>query len=272
MSSVSRVCYNKIKFIVKSRDDQPDDEVIDTFCLDGEYEIKCGYPNRAALEEGVNLYSFESAVDLKAVYMYGNILYKSDEPNIWDYLDLMIMATYKTKLPVPVNCNVEHSKKIEWGTICPTIHTLFSYDGKLFTLYGRYIYGYDAPYVRFLKLDKLKKDHASSDTPKQGSMYSDKLKKDHGHNDKPKQCNVAESKKADAKSEEVKKTDEDAIEEYYGNWKINPPIMNSEEIVLPVVPNNIRCKELENFLCDYMYAFTIVDEKTKVLHAFALYR
>ncbi|CAG9792928.1 unnamed protein product [Diatraea saccharalis] len=256
--STSGVYFNKTKFMLKSRDDQPDDEVVDTFCLDGNYEIKCGYPNSAALAENVDYDDFERAVNCKAVFFYGNILYKSDEPKIWEYIDLMIETTYKTELSVPVDTSVETNIKLEGGTICPSIHTLFSYDGKLFTLYGRYIYGYDAPHVKFSLCDKPQKYYSSSDENDDDAESEEDY--------------VGSDGSFESYDFKRKKYERDPNGEYYGDWKLKPPIINSEEIVLPIVANNIRCKKLEDYLDDYVYSFAIVDDKTKVLQAFALYR
>lgn len=144
--SATPVTYCREKFATKSGDS--DDHIMETFILDGEYAIKHQYvnKNRAVLESDECL----EVEHCKSVYRCGNILFKHNEPKIWEYIDLIIEATHNKKLPVSVDRSVRKRTQKIGGTICPTKDIIFAYDGKLFVLYGRYIYGYDNPYVRFV--------------------------------------------------------------------------------------------------------------------------
>lgn len=107
---------------------------VEDFKLFGCYDIKTFFNN----EE--NLSSLEQLPEYhcKAVFYKGNVLYKADEPKILDYINLMIKLTY-TKTERSIEKNIEQLKS---GTICPTREDNYETDDKIFTLYGRYIYGF----------------------------------------------------------------------------------------------------------------------------------
>lgn len=220
-SSAEKVTYCHELFSTKSGDSS--DEIQHTFILDGEYTIKNQYvnKNRAVLESKEYL----EVECCKGVFCLGNILYKNKEPKIWEYIDLMIEATH----------NKEKNDTIfqKMGKSCPSKEVKYAYDGKLFVLYGRYIYGYDDPYVRFV-------------------------------NEK--------SKKADCENcfDEDDDDEEDYYDEN-GCRKELPASLSKDEIVLPTISYDLDSK-LDFYLDSYNFSFSITDAQTQVLLAFALYR
>ncbi|XP_055904917.1 uncharacterized protein LOC129940564 [Eupeodes corollae] len=97
--------------------------------LKGNYRIETFFNNHSDLGALVEVPSYHC----KAIFFKGNVLYKADEPNIIDYIDIMKKFTY-----------TEPDKKIErnrqqrvGGTICPTSEDIYEIDDKIFSLYGR---------------------------------------------------------------------------------------------------------------------------------------
>lgn len=80
----------------------------------------------------------------KSEFNIGNILFNKDVPNIEDLIKLLIYFTYNAP-PVKSTGKVQ----MRGGTICPTKETICEVEDKQFILYGRYIFGYDDPYVLF---------------------------------------------------------------------------------------------------------------------------
>lgn len=217
----------------KTKPGDKSDYIMETFILDGEYALKHQYlnKNRAVLSD-----FFDMVENGKSVYRCGNILYKNNEPKIWHYIDLIIEATYNKNLSVNVDGSVrDRVQKID-GTICPTRDTIFAYDGKLFVLYGRYIYGYDDPYVRFVK-EKVISENDFDEDQNDEEDYNDEEESDY-----------------------------DEI----GCRKRLPASLSEDEIVLPTIPYELN--KVYPMMFDHNFSFAIIDAKTQVLLAFASYR
>lgn len=116
----------------------------ETVKLDGTYEIVT-VDNRmpwADLQENIVLHA-------KAVYHRGNVLKKTDVDIVDELIDLMIRYTHDKCADVDLDFTCRKTEQIRSGTVCPSIEDAFIYKNRQFTLYGRYIYGYENPFVTF---------------------------------------------------------------------------------------------------------------------------
>ena len=114
------------------------------FKFDGNYDIEEDYPDKNNIDPLVDYYADTSLhiYPNKELYTSGTILYKTDEPEIKNMIDMLIRSTYRKNTKEGVDHSVYKEVIINGGTICPSIIDIFTYKGKTFTLYGRYIYNY----------------------------------------------------------------------------------------------------------------------------------
>ncbi|AKN59011.1 hypothetical protein LO84_007 [Autographa californica multiple nucleopolyhedrovirus] len=147
------------------------------FLLNGSYSILENYVNPVLLKNGnVDAALFKNIELEPAAYYAGNILYKTDDPKFIDYINLIIKATHSEELPENSTV-VNYRKTMRSGTIHPIKKDIYIYDNKKFTLYDRYIYGYDNNYVNFYeeKNEKEKEYEEEDRQIKASSLCENKI-------------------------------------------------------------------------------------------------
>jgi len=137
------------------------------FLFNGSYNILESYVNPVLRIHGV--------IELEeAAYYAGNILYKTDDPKFIDYINLIIKATHSEELPENSTV-VNYRKTMRSGTIHPIKKDIYIYDNKKFTLYDRYIYGYDNNYVNFYEEKNEKEKEYEEEDDKASSLCENKI-------------------------------------------------------------------------------------------------
>lgn len=114
------------------------------FKFDGNYDIEENYLDKNTVDPIVD-YNSDKALYVypnKAEYNTGTILYKTNEPEIKSMIDMLIRSTYRKNTTEGVDHSVYNEIFVDKGDLCPSIIDIFEYKGKMFTLYGRYIYNY----------------------------------------------------------------------------------------------------------------------------------
>lgn len=126
---------------------QADD--VEEFKLQGNYMIK-RFKNTMNSDQLYTAAGNINSYHAKLPFAVGNVLFNRDVPNIENLIKLIIYYTYtdvvldRPDTPKPVCI-----KMIEGGSICPTKEDILEYNGQIFTLYGRYIYGHCERFVTF---------------------------------------------------------------------------------------------------------------------------
>ena len=117
---------------------------LEDFKFDGNYDIEEKYPDKNTVDPIVDYNSDKElyVYPNKAEYNTGTILYKTNEPEIKSMIDMLIRSTYRKNTKEGVDHSVYNEIFVDKGDLCPSIIDIFEYKGKLFTLYGRYIYNY----------------------------------------------------------------------------------------------------------------------------------
>ncbi|KAG7312797.1 hypothetical protein JYU34_001180 [Plutella xylostella] len=151
-----REMSTKLESVQLDNDNFTVDDGAEKALLNGTYSIQRHRNRHPNLKKVVDDYynGIHPPYHCKQVYVEGNILYKLNEPNIQDMIDLAVRSTHEVKLPECVDKSVHKKWQKRGGTICPSQETIFRYQGKLYNLYGRYIFGYDKRFVQFTN-DKL---------------------------------------------------------------------------------------------------------------------
>ncbi len=114
------------------------------FKFDGNYDIEENYLDKNTVDPIVDYDSDEAlyVYPNKAEYNTGTILYKTNEPEIKSMIDMLIRSTYRKNTTEGVDHSVYNEIFVDKGDLCPSVIDIFTYKGKTFTLYGRYIYNY----------------------------------------------------------------------------------------------------------------------------------
>ncbi|BAO49442.1 hypothetical protein [Alphaentomopoxvirus acuprea] len=114
--------------------------------LDGEYAIQ----NITNDREDINNMEENRNLHCKLIFTCGNILYNTNTPDIDELIEIMIKYTYgdvEESLQLDYSC--KQLDTMREGTICPSREVCFKYNNKIFILYGRYIFGYNNPFITF---------------------------------------------------------------------------------------------------------------------------
>lgn len=135
------------------------DENVEKIKLSGNYVIK-EIENEVKLDWSTE----EENIRNQLIYTKGNVLYRTDTEHIEGLIKLFIRYTHDPckDLEAHMDFSVKENTQMIGGTICPTKKVLFVYKSKIFVAYGRYIFGYDKPYVTFKREVPLTEDTEKS--------------------------------------------------------------------------------------------------------------
>lgn len=198
--------------------------------LSGDYDIK------EVRNENTAVTNMDPNILGQTVYFKGNVLYRRTSANVDDMIKLFIRYTYDSceELECEFDFSIKSVQKFRKGYICLTKKVLFFYDNRIYIAFGKYSFGCDKPYAKFIRDGEPLEDETSfcgEDTDSDCSGYEG---------------------------------DGSDFVEWY-NDSIAGHLITTNKIILGV-------PEIENIASESVHAFMIFDENDGILDAFGLYR
>lgn len=124
-------------------------DTVEVVLLNGNYEV-------VTMENKAPWYDLMRNDDLngKAVFRRGVVLKNFHVPDINELVQLLIRYTHDKCDDVELDFSVKYEEELRGAPKRQTREDCFQYKGRLFSLYGPYIYGYD----KYVSIQNVRKD------------------------------------------------------------------------------------------------------------------